>query len=365
MSFHKDTLIRFRDGILDIQRGLGKILYVVDKMIGTRSSNAQEHISSKRTRKQLDDVTCPICGKTFTPKTSKQQFCSNKCRIKSLASRKRTPKKAAAKKQSSCVCPNCGKEFIKHSGRQKFCCSECKGTYYSKRNWEELKKKTPILEYTCCICGNKFSSKKKNLTNCTCSQKCNNKHTSFVRYAARHPEVTLEQYLKMGDMRKRRKPVETRVCVYCGRDYVPTTEEQKYCSRICKDNAHAETKASTLKEHETSQPAIPKVQPEIVQGPTKDDPRTWETRHCGVCDMTFEAAKGTNVCYCARCLSHYGYKECVEIEKEERMKKEEEKNKSPYKVCSRCGTYFTDNTPTKSQLFCERCRNKRIGKWRK
>ena len=369
MTLKEEDVIRIREGILGVQKGLGKILYVLDKLIGVQRDPAKEdkpECVSRRKKISLEDVECPNCKCIFTPKTKHQVFCSNKCRIESLAHRRpKRPKIEKEVKIQTAKCAHCGKEFAKACNRQKFCSSKCRMSYFSKIGEARRKAKTPVFEYTCCICGNKFSSKKKNLTNHTCSQKCNNKHTCFVRYAERHPGTTLEQYLKYGDLRYHRRKVEQRICVYCGRTYEPTTEEQKYCSRICKDNANAEKKAATLKEREATAPVVPKVQPEVVALPTKDDPRTWETRSCGVCGMTFQAAKGTNVRYCSKCLSHYGYKECVELEKEEKLKKEEEKNKSPYKVCSICGTYFTDTTPTKCQIFCERCRNRQINKGKK
>lgn len=307
-----------------------------------------------------------VCCYEEKPKQHKIESPPEKVLSEEPPKRKRGPKpkpKVEKVKEPVMVkCLHCGKEFVK-STRRKFCSNECKETYYSQLYEQKRKAATPIYEYTCRICGKKFSSKKNRLVNYTCSQACNNVMTLYKRFAERHTGVTLQEYLasrKEGEHVTVTKVRATkRVCLFCGREYLPTTEEQKYCSKTCKFSAHEKDKQERLeavkneKENKSSSP-------QIVSTPTKDDPRTFEVRKCPICSMSFEAAKGTNVRYCSKCLSHFGYEECTLIEQEEKMKKEVEQSKSMFKVCSRCGAYFTDTSHARNQLFCAKCRDRLI-----
>ena len=269
-------------------------------------------------------VKCAHCGKEFERQRITQKYCSKECRLAALkpsrdAGCKEQVKKKRQLESSEKTCKVCGKTFIPKQARSQFCCRDCSVLWYN--------------------------------------------YQSFVK---NHPDVSFETWktTDFSRLRGKRKEVPTRTCLFCGKPYVPTTEEQKYCSKACKFEAHEKEKAERL----AAQPAVvkqPVAAPQIVATPTKDDPRTFEIRECEVCHQKFQAAKGTNVRFCSQCLSHFGYAECVEIAKEEKQKREEEKNKSPYKVCSLCGTYFTDNTPTKAQIFCERCRQRQINKRKK
>ena len=313
-----------------------------------------------------------VCCYEEKPESHKVELVTKQVLSDEHPKRKREPKPKSpvekVKKPVMVKCIHCGKEFVK-SKRRKFCSNECKATYYSQLYEQKRKSATPIYEYTCSICGKKFSSKKANLVNYSCSTKCNNIMMLYKRFAERHPGVTLQEYLasrKEGEHVTVTKVRATkRACLFCGREYIPTTEEQKYCSKACKFEAHEKDKAERLAASNEEIPEVKPSVPEVVSKPTKDDPRTFELRECPICKMKFEAAKGTNVRYCGKCLSHFGYEECKLIEEEEKLKQETESSKTKFKVCSRCGAYFTDLTATKNQLFCERCKKFILHKQRK
>ena len=302
-------------------------------------------------------VKCAHCGKEFERQRVTQKYCSAKCRLSEMkASKSAGGEDAVGEKH---VCEHCGHEFISNSPTVQYCSRRCKEQAQKKRK-RELEKRI------CQTCGKEFTPKQERSR--FCCRSCQMDWHNYQAFARKHPEITFEVWknttFKHG--RGHKIVIQSRTCQFCGRTYYPTTEEQKYCSKACSANAHEKDKQERLKAAAASTTAKEETpKPTIVQGPTKDDPRTWETRTCGVCHGTFQAARGTNVRYCSRCLGHFGYQECVEIEKEEKLKKEQEINKSPYKVCSICGTYFTDTTPTKSQIFCERCRNRQINKGKK
>ena len=301
-------------------------------------------------------VKCAHCGKEFERTRTTQKFCSAECRLSSHKPAKDAGGQDAIGEKH--VCEHCGKEFISASSTVVYCSRRCKEQAKKKRDKEEIKR-------ACLTCGEEFVPKQARSQ--FCCRECATRYYNYQVFAKTHPDVTFEKWKNTifpKGRRGKRKEVPTRACLFCGKPYVPTTEEQKYCSKACKFEAHEKEKRERL----AAAPVVEKPKPappEIVSTPTKDDPRTFEIRECDVCHQKFQAAKGTNVRFCSQCLGHFGYQECVEIAKEEKMKKDAEKNKSPFKVCSLCGTYFTDNTPTKAQIFCERCRQRQINKGKK
>lgn len=77
----------------------------------------------KQTKKQECKINClkicPICEKEFTPRTSRQKYCSLKCQQKA----QRVHARLSQKWQK--VCEVCGKEFRTHSPNTKTCSPEC------------------------------------------------------------------------------------------------------------------------------------------------------------------------------------------------------------------------------------------------
>ena len=300
-------------------------------------------------------VKCAHCGKEFERQRITQKYCSKECRLTELKPSKDAGGQDAIGEKH--VCEHCGKEFISASSTVVYCSRRCKEQAKKKRQLESSKK-------TCKACGKTFIPKQARSQ--FCCRDCSVLWYNYQNFVKKHPDVSFETWKTTDFLRQRgkKKDVPTRICQFCGKAYVPTTEEQKYCSKTCKFEAHEKEKAERL----AVKPAVakqPVAAPQIVATPTKDDPRTFEIRECEVCHQKFQAAKGTNVRFCGQCLGYFGYAECVEIAKEEKQKREAEKNISPYKVCSLCGTYFTDNTPTKAQIFCERCRQRQINKGKK
>ena len=314
----------------------------------TSESSEVQHRKTKRAKLPL--AKCEKCGKEFQPRRLEQRFCSNACRLAVVNSEEKTH-----------ICPTCGKEFKSAGRRATYCSRACQAKHIRNEKKLQEKQDQPTTR-ECLVCGEKFTPVRKNSK--FCCRECAIQYYNYKAFLRNHPGTQIEfstwQRTPFPTGRKARgntiNKALKRTCQFCGRDFIPTTDEQKYCSKACKFEAHEQSKEKMVKK-ET--PVV--KQPEIIATPTKDDQRTWERRECKVCHLTFEAAKGTNVRYCPKCLSHYGYRECVELEKEENEKRDIEKNKSQFKVCSKCGAYFTDTTPTRAQLFCERCRKKLIG----
>ena len=87
---------------------------------------------------------CVICGKEFTPKTSRQLCCSADCSDKHRAhlnqrnqrnKQAREVKKKNKKKHTSLLktfrCLACGKEFNQHFPHEKFCSDDCRFKWFS------------------------------------------------------------------------------------------------------------------------------------------------------------------------------------------------------------------------------------------
>ena len=123
---------------------------------------------------------CATCGELFQPKTSREKYCSEKC------------------KRGTAVCVGCGKEFLKTKGTT--------GLYCSPACWYEAPGKHTFPEQACLVCGKMFFPTHKGQK--YCSRDC----------------------ADVG----RRKPMTTEKCPICGVaiTYKPG-RERIYCSRSC------------------------------------------------------------------------------------------------------------------------------------
>ena len=117
-------------------------------------------------------VICKICGKEFTPKNSRQIYCSNECRLK-VAQKLRADIFQRKHVVRYAICPICGKEFPQTKHFMKYCSDEC-------RNIAKLQKVKPeYIEKKCIICGKPFMTKSRS-TLC-CSDECHRKYRVQVQ----------------------------------------------------------------------------------------------------------------------------------------------------------------------------------------
>ena len=158
--------------------------------------------------------TCPICGETFIPKSSKQKYCKKEIRkicpicgdeyIILCQPDKQNPvtcnkpecKKLAAKvgeQSKTKICRVCGKPFHPTSSRQQDC--------------------NKPIEKVCVVCGKTYVGKCSiNDTSTTCSSECQQKLAAQNR---------ITSYQK-----------ETRTCELCGKEFHPRSNTQKICDGI-------------------------------------------------------------------------------------------------------------------------------------
>ena len=133
---------------------------------------------------------CVICGKEFEAATSQYKYCSPQCR------RKANYVPAEVKLRN---CIFCGKEFETRSGKKNTCSIECKKKIANKRTVLYQKRKREEMK----AMGVKQTRKKKD-----------------------------------SDTKEKRKWVQPvfkpRVCVKCGKEYIPCNSAQKYCSPVCR-----------------------------------------------------------------------------------------------------------------------------------
>lgn len=166
----------------------------------------------------MEDRICPICGTTFTPKSSKQRYCNREIAMKCMncgkefkticskemrktcSSKCRAQLNARACKKHFKTCEICGSEFIPKSARQKFC-------------HKPIKKK-------CEICGSMYDTTCGSQERHTCyNAECENKYAHLM---------SVNSYKH-----------ETRICKWCGKTFVPINNTQIYCTnkhyRQCKN----------------------------------------------------------------------------------------------------------------------------------
>ena len=116
-------------------------------------------------------ATCVVCGKTFVKTGHFQVCCSSECaRLRKNETERatrvrapRTPHSALCTPHSS-VCPVCGKTFTAKTSRAKFCSKTCNRKFFNGQ------RKRPTLTKTCPVCGKVFETARKEKV--YCSNKC-------------------------------------------------------------------------------------------------------------------------------------------------------------------------------------------------
>ena len=130
--------------------------------------------AAKRERRGIPEKTCVVCGKPIPRLPGGRKTCSPECfkinerRQKNLWARRDWAKKKAERaaqppKVFEGVCPICGRTFTAKSSWQKYCSAECRNAF--KRRGERF-----IYRITCGECGKEFMAQRR--TQRFCSKSC-------------------------------------------------------------------------------------------------------------------------------------------------------------------------------------------------
>lgn len=158
--------------------------------------------------------TCPICGESFIPKSSKQKYCKKEIKkICPVCSDEYTVLCQPDKENPvTCSKPEC-KRLAAKIGEQKKTkiCRVC-GQPFHPVSSRQLDCNRPV-EKTCAVCGKTYIGKcSLNDVSTTCSSECTQKLASQNR---------MKSYQN-----------ETKICELCGNEFHPRSNTQKICDNI-------------------------------------------------------------------------------------------------------------------------------------
>jgi len=142
------------------------------------------------------------------------------------------------------VCPECGKEFWPKSSRAIYCSTECAYAHDRKRILDKRKEEKGnhiFRQKNCIICGKPFWP--VNGQEVMCSPECKKKHRAEKQNAYYHEKVS--DKLKAQNKAERERVmaeneghlIPKSICEYCGEEFWPTKQGQKYCSKECGNKA--------------------------------------------------------------------------------------------------------------------------------
>lgn len=175
----------------------------------------------KRTR----EMTCVQCGKKFMG-TSRSKFCtytavtpaSENCKLAYY--RAKTASKWTKLKPGTCVM--CKREFMLTRGKfRKFCRNPCTHELLIKS------KQLPPKEYDCISCGQKFMSVKKRGYAKYCHNPCTPAKNAIRRAKNK------ERWAKVKEMVSNGKPVMTKTCSLCEKEFLTHKKNRIYCGDPC------------------------------------------------------------------------------------------------------------------------------------
>ena len=243
-----------------------------------------------------DILTCPQCGKEFKPENKNQRYCCRECQVKYSETHRKEVRKSTIPKTATCLI--CGKKFKPRNAYAKYCSKECQRESSRRRAVEHYRKfghnhpKAPE-EATCPVCGKKFKSRHARQKNC--SKECSHRLAKINENVRERKKFELLH--RNPDCR-----LYSRFCVQCGKLFITTTYNAKYCSDECKKVA----KAQILKENASK----PKITLEARKAClTKVERKVQECKFCG--KVFTQPSWGTNPFCSGKCEMDY-YKKCGE-----------------------------------------------------
>lgn len=179
-----------------------------------RGVNVYHHENKIKGAEHLGQLKCVECGKWFTPTHAAQRICSDECRIKRIKRRKLEWMKQAyeARKQVEAVNEtNEGKETIMAETK------EIETIMRGGKAW------TPPIK-TCPTCGKKFVCQTNRQM--FCCEECRDKAYMLKAVGVEMPKRTPKGYVSVA-------PTEPKACDICGKEFMPRTKKQRYCSKEC------------------------------------------------------------------------------------------------------------------------------------
>jgi len=168
--------------------------------------------------------TCHNCGKSYTPKSDTQKYCSKRC--SKVAENKRASMRKA--KYAYFVCPSCGLSGTRRWSRGKRVVT-CGGPACVEKHKLAVRKK---LNERYRKAGITWPSQKKD--ECLCGKKmpigaasCGGCRSAIAR---------AKKYLD-GSINPSLPALLIGTCKWCGRDYRPKRIHQVFCSKVCGDKS--------------------------------------------------------------------------------------------------------------------------------
>lgn len=212
------------------------------------------------------------------------------------------------------TCPICGVYFPKRDTNQKYCSKKCKNSMSGKKqnpgNIKNISKEKKAIKEkaTCPICGKEFLKS-------TVNQKYCNKGCSYEAF-------------KMQQRNKKKKIHPEQICPVCNKSFSKEFKNQRYCSKECSHEASIIKQNAYNKEHAEDLSITKKKQRK-------------KNKSEGLCVYCSKSAL-PGLTYCSACASkHKNY-----------VKQRYYKNKA-LGLCTACGK------PARiDRIYCEECAKK-------
>lgn len=233
-----------------------------------RNVNVYKHENKIKGAEHLGQIKCAVCGKWFTPTHHRQKTCSDECRKARAKQQYDSWHERALRGKPPVVykgkCVVCGNKFETTYKQQVTCSKECSVAHKQKKkkewqqeHYQELydrykRKKQDVVETAsnnerkendmeietimrgnkpwtppvkvCPTCGKKFvATSNRQLF---CSDECRDKAYALKKDGVELPRRTPGGYISTA-------PSEPRKCDICGKEFMPRTKKQRYCSKEC------------------------------------------------------------------------------------------------------------------------------------
>ena len=221
---------------------------------------ARAHQDEERKRKRFEEKgnhlfkqkKCIVCGKPFWPTNGQELMCSDECKLQhrrecqreyyrskvsDTERKKRLEAKEKLKEQNGGhllpqrECEYCGELYWPVRESQKYCCKKCcNAAVESQRLGRDVAEKEghKFFKKVCAECGKEFWP--NGPSEVCCSDECKASRMSR-QHKERYAEISA---IKNAEKDGHKFPQQT--CEFCGKEYWPTTPNQRHCSPDCLRN---------------------------------------------------------------------------------------------------------------------------------
>lgn len=171
----------------------------------------QNKYKQQHTLAFLREIECKNCGKKFTTTKAVHFFCSHQCHVNYYNQLKN--QKERLERSKKVLCKYCGEEFISSMRRSVFCSVLCANRHKTKLQ-NEQRKVNGRYKQPCPICGSPKSPQAKYCRSCS----------NEFRFVWNPNKF---------------QPLFQKICQVCDRDFVTVSENQLYCSDLCRRQVRA------------------------------------------------------------------------------------------------------------------------------